>query len=112
MENCALHGISPNLCGCVTETLRPERGDSHRDFSELEVGARVRFAGKLREVELCECGLRGVRVEDPRPRMVPMPEGGSQRRLRVSFVHDALVGPTGYTANVHCVWFEKLGKRK
>jgi hypothetical protein len=117
MTPCALHGgISTTLCGCAASTLRPEaRPDVHRDFSELPLGQRVRFAGKLREVETCPvCGLQGVCVEDARPRRWPFRKGDDvveEKALRVTYVHDALVGPFGFIFGAACVRFERTKKR-
>jgi hypothetical protein len=110
---CALHGgISTTLCGCAALTLRPEaRPDVHRDYSELPLGQRVRFAGRLREVETCPiCGLQGVRVADARTRRWPFKKGDDvveERALRVTYVHDADVGQAGFLVGASCVRYER-----
>lgn len=103
MTLCAVHHISTTLCGCApVPEKKPERPDSNRDFTELAVGTRVRFAAAIREVELCgRCRLPGVRIESKHLRVT-----------RRAWVHDAVVGPTGYIAGAQCTEYVYPPQRK
>lgn len=116
---CLVHQMAKRLCGCEAPAELEKKPDVHRDFTELPLNQRVRFAGKLRTVDLCpSCNLKAVKVEDASPRRWPFKHADGvveEKALRVSFIHDAMVGQTGYIAGAMCVVFErqkKKGKKK
>lgn len=116
MTPCPKCLISPNLCGCAPPAAPEVRPDVTRNFSELEIGARVRFARTTREVAACPtCGLPAVPVADLHLRRWPFREDGmavERKALRTVYVHDATVGPTGYVLGGSCTVYEQLKKRK
>lgn len=102
MTPCTKCGISPNICGCAAPVTPEVKPDVTRCFSELAVGTRVRFAGKIREVELCgQCRLPAVLIEDK-----------FKRVARRAWVHDAVVGQGGYTAVAQCTEYTYPAQRK
>lgn len=99
---CAIHHISTTLCGCAAPVVPEVKPDVTRCFSELEVGTRVRFAGKIREVELCgQCRLPAVLIEDK-----------FKRVARRAWVHDVVVGPAGYQALAQCTEYTYPAQRR
>lgn len=102
MTPCAVHHISTTLCGCATPSAPEVKPDVTRCFSELAVGTRVRFAGKIREVELCgQCRLPAVLIDDK-----------FKRVTRRAWHHDVVVGPAGYQVLAHCVEYVYPPQRK
>jgi len=89
---CLVHQIARRLCGCEKPAVETPKSDTHRDFTELTVGSRVRFAHALRTIELCgQCRLPAVLMESK--------HRGVKRR---AWIHDAVVGPAGYQVGAGC----------